>query len=61
MCWKSKKESCKKIPLMSVLSVGNSDVGKTAILQKYLKDIFTQEMTSTIGQEFYLLERNFCF
>ena len=34
MCCKSKKDGFKKIPLMSVLSVGNSAVGKTAILKK---------------------------
>ena len=33
MCCKSKKDGFKKNPLMSVLSVGNSAVGKTAILK----------------------------
>ena len=61
MCCKSKKDGFKKIPLMSVLSVGNSAVGKTAILKKYLDNVFKQEMTSTIGEEYFLLERNFVF
>lgn len=61
MCCKSKKDWFKKIPLMSVLSVGNSAVGKTAILKKYLDNVFKQEMTSTIAEEYFLLERNFVF
>ena len=60
MCCKSKKDGFKKIPLMSVLSVGNSAVGKTAILKKDLDNVFKQEI-STIGEEYFLLERNFVF
>ena len=45
---------------MSVLSVGNSAVGKTAILKKDLDNVFKQEI-STIGEEYFLLERNFVF
>ena len=37
MCCKSKKDGFKKIPLMSVLSVGNSAVGKTAIKKNILE------------------------
>ena len=60
MCCGSKKDGFKKNPLMSVLSVGNSAVGKTAILKKDLDNVFKQEI-STIGEEYFLLERNFVF
>ena len=46
---------------MSVLSVGNSAVGKTAILKKYLENVFNQEMASTIGKEYFVLKRDFVF
>lgn len=38
MCFSSKKEGNKKVPIMSVLSVGNSAVGKSAILDRYLNE-----------------------
>lgn len=61
MCFKSKKAGNKKIPLLSVLSVGNSAVGKSAILEKYLNNAFDENMMSTIGKEFYFLEKEFVF
>ena len=61
MCFKSNKAGNKKIPILSVLSVGNSAVGKSAILEKYLNDVFNDKMLSTIGKEFYFLEKNFVF
>ena len=61
MCFKSNKAGNKQIPILSVLSVGNSAVGKSAILEKYLNDVFNDKMLSTIGKEFYFLEKNFVF
>ena len=61
MCFKSNKAGNKKIPILSVLSVGNSTVGKSAILEKYLNDVFHGEKIPTVGKEFYFLEKNFVF
>ena len=61
MCFKSNKAGNKKIPILSVLSVGNSAVGKSAILEKYLNDVFHGEKIPTVGKEFYFLEKNFVF
>ena len=61
MCFKSNKAGNKKIPILSVLSVGNSSVGNSAILQKYLNYVFNEEMMTTVGKEFYFLEKNFVF
>ena len=61
MCFKSNKAGNKKIPILSVLSVGNSTVGKSAILEQYLNDVFHGEKIPTVGKEFYFLEKNFVF
>lgn len=39
-------------PLYKIILVGDSNVGKTSIMNKFVKDTFEQNMISTIGVDF---------
>jgi Ras-related protein Rab-23 len=40
------------IPLFQIVIVGNGAVGKSSMIQKYCRGIFTNEYKKTIGVDF---------
>lgn len=51
-----KKERIKP-KLLSLLTIGNQEVGKTAILSKFIDNTFMQKTVRTTGKEFRVVER----
>ena len=56
-CGGSSKKIKPKPKLLSLLTIGNSMVGKTAILNKFINNKFEEEMMSTIAQDFTVVNR----
>lgn len=53
----SKKKKKSKPKLLSLLTIGNQEVGKTAILSKFIDNTFMQKTVRTTSQEFRVVER----
>ena len=58
---KQAKKTNKKLPMMSILAVGNSNAGKTALIRGYENlmnngNCFISQDIQTIQSEFYLVE-----
>ena len=56
-CGGSSKKIKSKPKLLSLLTIGNQEVGKTAILSQFIDNIFIQNTVRTTGQEFKVVER----
>ena len=56
-CGGSSKKIKPKPKILSLLTIGNSSVGKTAILNKFINNKFEEEMMSTIAQDFTVVNR----
>lgn len=56
---KSSKKKGKRPGLLSVLTIGNSMAGKTALIQRYANNFFEQEALTTIANDFVLVNKVF--
>jgi GTPase SAR1 family protein len=41
-----------KLATLKVILLGNSNVGKTSIINKYIKDVFYEKPSATVGVDF---------
>jgi len=39
--------------LIRIITLGDSGVGKTCIMQRFYRDIFTESTLTTVGAEYY--------
>ena len=56
---KSSKKKIKKPSILSVLTIGNSKAGKTALIHRFTDDYFDEKEVSTIANDFIVVEKKF--
>ena len=56
---KSSKKKIKKPSILSVLTIGNSKAGKTALIHRFTDNFFDEKTMSTIANDYAIVEKKF--
>ena len=56
---KSSKKKIKKPSILSVLTIGNSMAGKTALIHRFTDNFFDEKSMSTLATDFVIVEKKF--